>query len=119
MAGVVSHADVQRRVSERGLMRVEPGFGDLWRAAKHNPYLSLATGPVAGWLTGWLLISLWDTYTYAGTAVQYAIMLAVMTAFVVCGAWLFARRGLKKIQPTIGGEKHLLVALRQVGRPTC
>jgi hypothetical protein len=77
---------VQRRVSERGLVRIEPGFGDLWRAAKNNPYLSLALGPVAGWLTGWLLISAWDTYTYTGTAIQYAIMLAVVLACVVRGA---------------------------------
>jgi hypothetical protein len=100
-------------------VRVEPGFGDLRRAAKNNPYLSLAPRPVAGWLTGWLLISAWDTYTYAGTAVQYAIMLAVRIAFVVRGAWLFGRRGPKKVRPTIGGKKQLLVALWEAGRPTC
>ncbi|MGI8909245.1 MAG: hypothetical protein ACR2JR_01635 [Rubrobacteraceae bacterium] len=119
MAGVAGYANVQRRVSERDLVRVEPGFGDHWRAAKNNPYLSLAPGPVAGWLTGWLLISAWGTYTYAGTAVQYAIILAVVIAFVVRGARLFERRGPKKVRPTIGREKQLLVALREAGRPTC
>ena len=115
----MGYAEAQRRVSERSLVRIEPGFGDLWRAAKNNPYLSLAPGPVAGWLTGWLLISAWDTYTHTGTAVQYAIMLAVMLACVVRGAWLFGRRGPKKVRPTIGGEKQLLVELREAGRPTC
>jgi hypothetical protein len=119
VAGVVGHADVQRRVSERGLLKVEQGFGDLWRAAKKSPYLSIAPGPVAGWLTVWLLVSAWDTYTYAGTAVQYTTMLAVMIAFVVRRAWLFARRGQKKVWPTIGGKKQSLVALREAGRPPC
>lgn len=61
------------------------------------------------------MISAWDTYTYAGTVGQYAIMLAG----VVRGTWLFGRRGPKKVRPTIGGKKQLLVALREVGRPTC
>ena len=116
---MVGYAEGQRRVSERGLVRVEPGFEDLWRGAQNNPYLSLAPGPVAGWLTGWLLISVWDIYTYAGTAVQAAIMLAVMIAFVERGAWLFGRRNPTKVRPTIGWEKQMLVALREAGRPTC
>ena len=98
-----------------------PGSGDLWRAAKGSPYLSLAAGPVAGWLTGWLLVSVWDTVTYAGTAAQYAIMLAVTIAFVVRGARLLAPRSParsrvpRRVGPTIGGEKELLVAMRDAG----
>ncbi len=115
----MGYAEVQRQVSERGLVRVEPGFEDLWRAAKNNSYLSLATGTVAGWLTGWLLISTWATYTYAGTAAQNAIVLAVMIACVVCRACMFGWRGPKKVRPTISGKKQLLVALRKAGGPTC
>lgn len=109
----MGHADVQRRVSERGLVRGEPGFEGLWRAEEQP--LSLAGDGTGGWLTGWLLISTWDTYTYARMAVQNAIMLAC----VVREAWLFGWRGPKKVRPTIGGKKQLLVALRETGRPTC
>jgi hypothetical protein len=116
---VVGHADVQRWVSERVIVRVEPGFGHLWRAAKNNPYLSLVPGPAAGWLTGWLLISAWATYTYAGTAVQYTAMFAVMLACVVRGAWLFRWRGPMQVRPTIGAKQQLLEASREAGRPTC
>ena len=117
----MSNADVQRRGSGRDLVGTAPGSGDLWRAAKDNPYLSLAAGPVAGWLSGWLLVSVWDTYTYAGTAAQYAVVLAVMIAFVARGARLLARgrgassRAPRRVGPTIGGEKELLVAMRDAG----
>ena len=117
----MSNADVQGRGSGGDLAGIAPGSGDLWQAAKDNPYLSLAAGPVAGWLTGWLLVSAWDTVTYVGTAVQYAIVLAVVIAFVVRGARLLARgrgarrRSVRKTGPTIGGEKELLVAMRDAG----
>ena len=115
----MSHADVQRR-SGRDLVDTEPRFGDLWWATKDNPYLLLAAGPVVGWWSSWLLVYVWDYATYSEPIVQYAAALIVTLVFWARGVWLLARRGSqrqdpRKTQSMIGGEKELLVAMRDAG----
>lgn len=57
---------------EKRVRDPEPGSlaDGAWEAVRYNPYLSLAAGPVAGWLTGWALISAWDPLSVAGAIFQ-------------------------------------------------
>jgi hypothetical protein len=116
----VSRVDAQRQTSGKLFVDTEPRSESPWRAAKNNPYLLLAAGPVVGWLTSWLLVSALDSATYSGSIIQYSVALIVTLAFLVRGSWLLARRGsqrqdTRKIRPAAGGEKELLVAMRDAG----
>ncbi len=99
------YVDVQRQRAEQA--RSRRGSTGFWYDVERNPYLSMAAGLGLGiplvWISAWWPLEPWG------------LSLIPPTILVARGIWQLARRRPRSPGPRYGGEKQLLLAIRQVG----
>jgi hypothetical protein len=115
----VRYVDVQRRRRE-GRSRGEPEFASLWSNVEHNPYVSTALGTVVGVLASLVLFFVVGPFLMSPPPPSLLITLIVTSlvlSFCVAlsGARLLRRWRPRSTSPKPGGEKQLLLAIRDSG----
>jgi len=115
----VRYVDVQRRRRE-GRSQGEQTFASLWSNVEHNSYLSTVLGAVIGVLASLVLFFVVGPFLMSPPPLSLLITLIVTSlvlSFCVAlyGARLLWRWRPRRTGPSPGGEKQLLMAIRDSG----
>jgi hypothetical protein len=115
----VRYVNVQRRRRE-GRSRGEQIFASLWSNVEHNPYLSTTLGTVIGVLASLVLFFVVGPFLMSPPPPSLLITLIVTSlvlSFCVAlsGARLLRRWRPRSTSPKPGGEKQLLMVIRDSG----
>jgi hypothetical protein len=110
----VGYVDVRKRRAGRVQRGWEPA--GLWHAAVNSPYLSLAVGLTIGLPYSWVIAPevLPNPYPL-GYAILWMLPALFGIAFVCRGIWQLREGGQRSTRPRLGGEKQLLMAIRDMG----
>ena len=110
----MGYVDLRKRRAERMQHGREPA--SHWHATVKSPYLSLAAGLVIGLPYSWVLAPevLFTPYPL-GYAILWMLPALFGIALVCRGIWQLAQGGQRSKGPRPGGEKQLLMAIRDTG----
>jgi hypothetical protein len=108
----MGYVDLRTRRREDARRRQDPG--SLWEYLVANPYLAIAVG--LGVLASWIALS----YLFEDGLSAAVLMLAlILTVVLLSGeTWQLQRRRSESARPRFGGEKQLLIAIRDAGSIT-
>lgn len=118
----MSDVDMQRR-QRGGRSQREPGFVSLWSNVEHNPHLFTAMGTVVGVLASLVLFFVVGPSIMSPPSPSLLITLilgslALSFCVAVFGSRRLRRRRPHAMRPPLGGEKQLLMVLRDAGSIT-
>jgi hypothetical protein len=103
----MGYVDIRER---EGLAPTRQHMG-AWHEIKHNPYVSIAAGLILT-VSAALVSSIGPPYDSWSIPLGFSLYV-IVAAFALRSAWQQSqRRGRKAIRPKPGGEKQLLMAIR-------
>jgi hypothetical protein len=118
----VGYVDPGKRQAERA--QVRRVLASFRRSVGHDPYLSMAAGMVIGILASFVLLFVLDPFLIGllWTLLPIALLFTaiVLASFVaLAGIWQLRRHySPRSVAARFGGEKQLLMAIRETGSIT-